>query len=308
MSYHYNFNYNFNLKYNNDGYFNLYISSTICYLIDFNKIDIISSLSYNYTISNNHIIYKNNVTFVEKLYNINLKNYHIIYKNKNTYDLRSENMILKYIDIPIKNITIISIPTTISNNIYYEIQNDITNDISYIININDKYILIDTDIYELLIKSKFKYNNQIWTIKNNIVSTKRLSHLSNKLIYKELELHILIYCFYSNIQYDKDINITKFNNSLDSNIIDYTKNNINNGTKKIRKLTAKKLPPELSNIQLPKYVVYYSEFINNYKKEYFKIENHPKLIKPWVSTTKKNTTIIDKYNETINKLTTLNDN
>ena len=50
--------------------------------------------------------------------------------------------------------------------------------------------------------------------------------------------------------------------------------------------------------------IYYNETKLN--KEYFKIENHPKLNKPWMTTTKKNVSIIDKYNIIIKKLNELN--
>ena len=297
-----NYRHNFFLKYNINGYIDLYVTPTIFYLVDFNKLDNISSLSYNYTIINNYCIYKDNITLIEKLYNINLKTHTVMHKNKNEYDLRLENIIIKYKLIPINNITIINKPITIGNNIYYEIQDDINNDIYWVINISDKYILIDTDISNILLKSKYKY--QIWNILNNIVSTKQLTSISNKLVYNEFNLHALIFCFYSNIKYDSNINISKFINSIDLNIINYRKNNINHFIKKSRKFNAKILPNELANIQLPKYIVYYNENNkqNNTQKQYFKIENHPKLVKPWISTTKKNIPIIDKYNQTIQKL------
>jgi hypothetical protein len=237
----------------------------------------------------------------EKIFNINPKIYNVEYKNKNEYDLRYNNLLIKFKSIPFTNTTIIKIPFIVGNNIYYEVQDNITSDIYYIINIHDKYILIDIDIFDLL---KLKYKSQIWNIQNNVVSTKQLSYLSNKLLYNEINMHSLIFCYYTNIIYDKNINISKFNNSLNHNIINYTKININDNIKKARKINAKKLPTELSNIILPKYIVYYNETKLN--KEYFKIENHPKLNKPWMTTTKKNVSITEKYNIIINKLNELN--
>jgi hypothetical protein len=297
-----NYRYNFFLKYNKNSHIDLYVSPIICYLVDFDKLDNLSSLSFNYSIINDHYINNDNLTLVEKIYNINLKTHSIIYKNKNEYDLRYDMILIKYKPIPIINITIINKPITIGNNIYYEIHNDIKNDIYWVINIGDKFILIDTIISNLLLKSIYKY--QIWKINNNIVSTKQLSSINNKLVYNEINMHAFIYCFYSNIKYDNDINISKFSNSLDINIINYRQNNINYIIKKNRKFNAKKLPIELGNIQLPKYIVYYNENNkqNNTEKQYFKIENHPKLLKPWISTTKNNIPIIDKYNQTIQKL------
>ena len=287
-------------KYNKiDSCIDVYVMDSI-YKFDLEYIDqyyMINKIFLDRTILSKNY---NNLLF-EKIFNINPKIYNIEYKNKNEYDLRYNNLLIKFKSIPIINITIIKIPFIVGNNIYYEVQDNITSNIYYIINIHDKYILIDIDIFDLL---KLKYKSQIWNIQNNVVSTKQLSYLSNKLLYNEINMHSLIFCHYTNIIYDKNINISKFNNSLNHNIINYTKININDNIKKARKINAKKLPPELSNIILPKYIVYYNETKLN--KEYFKIENHPKLNKPWMTTTKKNVSITEKYNIIINKLNELN--
>lgn len=301
----------FLIKYNKvDLHMELYINDLIYYKFNVEQIDKVFDIinNFDYKIIENTLIFQlinsNTCLLVEKLYDINLKIYSVEFKNKNEYDLRYKNILIKYIPIPIKNITIINKPIIIGNNIYYEVQDNINNDIYWIINIETKYILIDTDIYNLL---KSTYKNQIWKIINNIVSTKQLCSLHYKLVYKEFNMHVLIFSFYSKLIYNNNINITKFNNSLDSNIINYRQNNINHFIKKNRKNNAKILPIELANIQLPKYIVYYNEInkINNNCKQYFKIENHPKLLKPWISTTKKNIPIIDKYNQTIQKLQNL---
>ena len=58
--------------------------------------------------------------------------------------------------------------------------------------------------------------------------------------------------------------------------------------KRERKHTAQTLPPGITQQMMKKYVVYYREFVNlkNEKRvprEYFKVESHPKLSRPWVS-------------------------
>ena len=54
-------------------------------------------------------------------------------------------------------------------------------------------------------------------------------------------------------------------------------------TKRARKHNARPLPEGLTQEMLPKYVVYYHECYNKERqlfREFFKIEKHPKLIKP----------------------------
>ena len=58
--------------------------------------------------------------------------------------------------------------------------------------------------------------------------------------------------------------------------------------KRERKHTAKTLPPGITQQMMKKYVVYYREFVNlkngkRVPREYFKVESHPKMSRPWVS-------------------------
>lgn len=58
--------------------------------------------------------------------------------------------------------------------------------------------------------------------------------------------------------------------------------------KRERKHTAQTLPPGITHNMMKKFVVYYREFVNlangkRVPREYFKVESHPKLSRPWVS-------------------------
>jgi len=58
--------------------------------------------------------------------------------------------------------------------------------------------------------------------------------------------------------------------------------------KRERKHTAQMLPPGITQQMMKKYVVYYREFVNlkngkRVPREYFKVESHPKLSRPWVT-------------------------
>ena len=61
---------------------------------------------------------------------------------------------------------------------------------------------------------------------------------------------------------------------------------IADGTKRARKHNAQALPEGLTQGMMNKYVVYYNECYNKEKdlyREFFKVERHAKLDKPWVS-------------------------
>ena len=58
--------------------------------------------------------------------------------------------------------------------------------------------------------------------------------------------------------------------------------------KRERKHTAQMLPPGITQSMMKKYVVYYREFVNlkngkRVPREYFKVESHPKMSRPWIS-------------------------
>ena len=69
------------------------------------------------------------------------------------------------------------------------------------------------------------------------------------------------------------------------------------GERRARSKSAKPLPEGITNDMMKKYVVYYKECYNKDKqlyREFFKIEKHPKLEKPWISSKSKEISIFDK--------------
>lgn len=72
--------------------------------------------------------------------------------------------------------------------------------------------------------------------------------------------------------------------------------------KRERKHTAKALPPGITQSMMKKYVVYYREtvYLKNGKtqpREYFKVESHPGLTKPWVSSKSTKISLLEKLAE-----------
>jgi hypothetical protein len=69
------------------------------------------------------------------------------------------------------------------------------------------------------------------------------------------------------------------------------------GERRERKHNAKPLPDGITNDMMKKYIVYYKECYNKEKqsyREFFKIEKHPKLDKPWIGSKSNAISIIDK--------------
>ena len=72
--------------------------------------------------------------------------------------------------------------------------------------------------------------------------------------------------------------------------------------KRERKHTAQTLPPGITHHMMKKFVVYYREtmYLKNGKtqpREYFKVESHPRLKKPWVSSKSVKISLIEKLND-----------
>lgn len=77
---------------------------------------------------------------------------------------------------------------------------------------------------------------------------------------------------------------------------------VKDDSKRVRKSNAVKLPPEITESMIPKYVVYYKECYNREKmlfREFFKIEKHPKIkIKRVYTSSKSNKiNILDKLEQ-----------
>ena len=80
--------------------------------------------------------------------------------------------------------------------------------------------------------------------------------------------------------------------------------------KRERKQTAQSLPPGITHNMMKKFVVYYREmtYLKNGKqqiREYFKVESHPRLCKPWVSSKSMKIPLLEKLNDANQYVATL---
>lgn len=86
---------------------------------------------------------------------------------------------------------------------------------------------------------------------------------------------------------------------------------IKEGTKRERKHNAQDLPEGITQEMMKKYVVYYNEWLDKEhtkKREFFKIEKHPKLDKPWMTTKSNKVSIQDKLIQANKVVTDLENN
>ena len=127
---------------------------------------------------------------------------------------------------------------------------------------------------------------------------------SNKMLY----IHQIITGYYGNGKGTKNISVNHIdrdpcNNRMDNLRIssreeqEQNSKGIMEGTKRARKTIAKPLPEGIIQDMLVKYVVYYDELVypaKNRRREYFKIETHPKLAKAWVGTKSTRVSIQEK--------------
>ena len=77
---------------------------------------------------------------------------------------------------------------------------------------------------------------------------------------------------------------------------------VKDNSKRIRKSNAIKLPPQINESMIPKYVVYYKECYNKetkYYREFFKIEKHPNMVKHkvYVSSKSNKLTLLEKLEQ-----------
>ena len=155
---------------------------------------------------------------------------------------------------------------------------------------------------------KIKYFNECeltWYLtKSGYIGAHYKENNKDKIIY----LHQLITNWYGHgkgqLSIDH-INQDKLDNRKDNlRIVNQSVQNQNTG-KRNRKYNAVDLPNGIEQINLPKYVVYYKECYdkeNNKWREFFKIEKHPKLNKPWISNKSRKVSIHEKLEQTKKRL------
>jgi hypothetical protein len=194
----------------------------------------------------------------------------------------------------------------LEKNKYWHVLNIITNEEYYIMECTNKITKIDMDSIDKIINHK-----KTWYLtKNGYVSSKFDDG-------KQLYMHAFLMNHYGKGLEKGTLTIDHINrDKLDNRLCNLrlaTQTEQNQNTdKRNRKYNARALPEGIEQKDLPKYVVYYADFEKDkdgnrvLRRDFFKIESHPKLDKPWATTKSKKVSILDKLEEAKQKILEIN--
>ncbi len=181
---------------------------------------------------------------------------------------------------------------------------------------NDYYVKTCEKGYNIILKYEEEIKNKItWYINKDKYVQGRISE--HCLLY----IHQIIMDCYGNGKGTMNISV----DHIDRDPLNNCYNNLRiatreeqetntksaDGEKRARSKSAKPLPDGITNDMIKKYVVYYKECYNKEKnlyREFFKIEKHPKLEKPWIGSKSNKISIMDKLKEANNQIDLLLNN
>ena len=252
------------------------------------------------------------ITYKEHIFKYDNINIEYIFKNQNTFDLRRDNVIIhhNYHDKIKQKWSIVDYELGHYNEIgrdAYIMKNPI-----WKIKESEKDIILlycekDT-ICKLCPISFQKILDYEKTNNNGNKTTWFKLHNGYIMGNNDLYIHQVITGCYGNGKGTKNVSVDHIdqdplNNTFENLRVATRKeqeensNGIKTGTKRERKSNAKCLPDGIIQNMLRKYVVYYQEWLDKEhtkQREYFKVEKHPKLDKPWITTKSNNVSITDK--------------
>lgn len=249
-------------------------------------------------------------TYLDFIYNYNSDSVHYTFKNNNKYDLRRSNVEIYHSHHKIisENYNVIEYIKGHYINTGQD-ANIMKNPLWRIIEHEKEYLLMycekDT-ICKLCPVSYQKILDYEKTIDKKITWYK---HQNGYILCSiNLYIHQIITGCYGNGKGTKSISVDHIdrdplNNTWENLRIatreeqQQNSKGIKEGTKRERKHSAKELPEGISQDIMKKYVVYYHEWLDKdhtKKREFFKVEKHPKLDKPWTTTKSEKVSIQDK--------------
>jgi hypothetical protein len=295
------------IEYNNKTY--LVDLSDKDRIINFNKTfvfanedDLYPSYAYNYK----------RFTYLDFIYSFNQESVHYIFKNENLHDLRRcnveiyhfyhKNILEKYTVIDYINGHYLTLgqDANVMKNPIWKIKE---NDKEYLLMYCEKDTICKLCIesYQKILEYEINKNNG----KKITWHKHQTGYISCSI---NLYIHQIIMGCYGNGKGTKNISVdhidqNPLNNSFDNLRIATRKEQEQNtkgikpGTKRERKTSAKDLPEGITQDMMKKYVVYYQEWLDTEhtkQREFFKVEKHPKLDKPWATTKSNNVSIQEK--------------
>lgn len=289
-------------------------SELFCKILNFDRYFRIHNINDDYP---SYKINNKYIDFLEFAYGLKTENYNLNFLNGNKYDIRDNNIIIenKSFKELVKKFNVIEHiynGTRVKEGRY---SGQYKNPVCKILNEKneEKYLMLcNRNIicilcprsYEIIREFEKKNNYEtpiIWTYQESGYI------LGNNNLY----IHQVITDCYGNGRGTKEISV----DHIDQNPLNNCFNNLRiatrkeqeqncngtkEGTKRERKHNARDLPEGITQDMLKKYVVYYKECYNKEKdlwREFFKVEKHPKLDKPWIGSKSEKISIKDKLNE-----------
>jgi hypothetical protein len=302
------------ILYNNREY--IFDIDTFLMILNYDKNFIFHDQNDNYP---SFIRHNNKVSFLEFIYKFNCDITYYNFKNNNIYDLRRENVEFfhRYHKIIIEQYP---------NALYYQGHfNNMGRDANIMKNPywlieenSNKFYLMYCETDTIIKLDEQAINNiRIFEKENNDNKKLTFYKINNGYILCHLNkyIHQIITGCYGNGKGTKNVSVDHIDqdplNNCFSNLRIATREEqeqnckgIKENTKRERKHNAKPLPKGLTQEMMRKYVVYYKECYNKEKdlwREFFKVEKHPKLSKPYIGTKSNNVLLMDKL-KIVNKI------
>jgi hypothetical protein len=316
LSYNYEAQLNCGIIHFNDNYV-LMDFEDLFYIINFDKNFIHYTCDKLYPF---YLRHNQKISYLEHLFKFDSLNLEYVFKNNNNFDLRRNNIVIyhnyhKFINEKYNNI--------IDYNLGHYIENGkdayIMKNPTWKIKENEKeYILMycEKDTICKLCSDSYQ---KILDYENNINNGNKITwfKLQNGYVMgsNNLYIHQIITGCYGNGKGTKTISVDHIdqdplNNTIENLRIatrkeqEQNSKGIKDGTKRERKHNAKDLPEGITHDMMKKYVVYYHEWLDKEhtkKREFFKVEKHPKIDRIWTTTKSEKVSIQDKLNQA-NKL------
>lgn len=293
----------------------IFNSELYCKILNYERRFIIHNIDDDYP------AYKKNekyINFLEFAYEVKREEFNFKFVNGNKYDLRDENVILENIafETALNGVNIIKHiykGTPVNEGRYSrEIKNPICeilnekNEVEYLMLCNQTILCKLCPLSYQAIRDFEKKHNHKTPIIWSYCTTGYIQCSS-----KSLSIHQVIKDCYGNGRGTAEISIdhqdqNPLNNRFDNLRIatrkeqEQNSKGIKEGTKRERKHNAKELPEGITQDMMKKYVVYYKECYNKDKdlsREFFKVDKHPKLDKPFITSKSGKISILDKLKQ-----------
>jgi len=291
------------------------------YLVDLSDKDRIINFNKTFVFANAHDMYPSysynykRFSYIDFIFSFSQESVYYVFKNENPLDLRRCNVeiyhwyhknildayeIIEYIN---GHYLTMGQDANIMKNPMWRVKE---NDKEYLLMYCEKNTICKLCIesYQKVLEYEKTIGRHLTWYKcgNGYIQTH--NPIDGKLYY----IHQIIMSCHGNGQGTKNVSVdhidqNPLNNSLENLRVATRKEQEQNtkgikpGTKRERKTNAKDLPEGMTQDMLKKYVVYYQEWLDaehTKQREFFKVEKHPKLDKPWATTKSNKVSIQEK--------------